>query len=167
MPKGSPRRALAPVPSSGSARVPEAPRVRPSNAPSPEYRAHHRIIEPAIDSRVVRPYWSKRSRLMVLLEEGDPPGVARRATAQDRHAGGDERHSVFAAQRWPLPSGGLPGRRSPTHQTAVCIARWRRSANRIVKGPSPERAATARMRRKRPFGRPVASGSRRPLADRP
>jgi hypothetical protein len=48
----------------------------------------------------------------------DPPGVARRATAQDRHAGGDERHSVFAAQRWPLPSGGLPGHRSPTHQTA-------------------------------------------------
>jgi transposase len=33
----------------------------------------------------------------------DPGGVAGRATAQDRrHAGGDERHSVFAAHRLPL-----------------------------------------------------------------
>ena len=30
-------------------------------------------------------------------------------------------------------------------------ARWRRSANRMLKGPSPERTATARVRRFRPF----------------
>jgi len=32
----------------------------------------------------------------------DPGGVAARATAQDRHAGGDERYSLFAAQRLSL-----------------------------------------------------------------
>src|SRR5437870_4720523 len=31
-------------------------------------------------------------------------------------------------------------------------ARWRRSANRVVKGPSPKGTATARLRRFRPFG---------------
>jgi hypothetical protein len=31
----------------------------------------------------------------------------------------------------------------------ACTARWRKSANRMVKGPSPERRATARLRRKR------------------
>jgi hypothetical protein len=32
----------------------------------------------------------------------DPTGPARRATAQDRHAGSDERHSLSAADRVPL-----------------------------------------------------------------
>jgi len=32
----------------------------------------------------------------------DPQGVAGRATAQDRHAGGDERRSLFAAHPLPL-----------------------------------------------------------------
>ena len=46
-----------------------------------------------------------------------------------------------------LPSGGSPGRRSRRGTP------WRRSANRIVKGPSPGRPATSEMRRKRPFPR--------------
>src|ERR1700732_213448 len=33
-------------------------------------------------------------------------------------------------------------------------ARWRRSANRVVKGPSPKGTATARLRRIRPFAGP-------------
>jgi transposase len=32
----------------------------------------------------------------------DPAGVARRASAQDRHAGGDERHFIPAAHRLPV-----------------------------------------------------------------
>jgi hypothetical protein len=35
-------------------------------------------------------------------EANDPAGPARRTTAQDRHAGGDERHPVPAAHRLPL-----------------------------------------------------------------
>jgi hypothetical protein len=33
----------------------------------------------------------------------------------------------------------------------ACTAQWRKSANRMVKGPSPERRATASLRRKRTF----------------
>jgi len=43
----------------------------------------------------------------------DPTGPARRATAQDRHAGSDERHSLSAADRVPwryLPGDGFPPR---------------------------------------------------------
>ena len=43
----------------------------------------------------------------------DPAGAAWRATAQDRHAGGDERHSLFAAHRRPwryLPRDSFPPR---------------------------------------------------------
>src|SRR4029077_20259784 len=36
-------------------------------------------------------------------------------------------------------------------------ARWRRSANRVVKGPSPKGTATARLRRFQPFHGPMAS----------
>src|ERR1700738_1517853 len=53
-------------------------------------------------------------------------------------------------------SGGLPGRRSSPQQTTDfhrTMARWRRSANRVVKGPSPERTATARLRRFQTFAR--------------
>jgi transposase len=43
----------------------------------------------------------------------DPQGVAGRATAQDGHAGGDERHSILAAHRLPwryLPRDSFPPR---------------------------------------------------------
>ena len=43
----------------------------------------------------------------------DPTGPTRRATAQDRHAGSDERHSLSAADRVPwryLPGDGFPPR---------------------------------------------------------
>jgi transposase len=44
----------------------------------------------------------------------DPAGAARRKTAQDRHAGGDERHSLFAADPgcpWRyLPRDSFPSR---------------------------------------------------------
>ena len=39
---------------------------------------------------------------MAAAGAADPAGVARRATAQDRHAGGDERHFVPAAHRLPV-----------------------------------------------------------------
>jgi hypothetical protein len=39
---------------------------------------------------------------MGAAEAADPCGIDGRATAQDRHAGGDERHFVFAAHRLPL-----------------------------------------------------------------
>jgi hypothetical protein len=34
--------------------------------------------------------------------DADPAGPARGATALDRHAGGDERHTLFAAYRLPV-----------------------------------------------------------------
>jgi len=40
----------------------------------------------------------------------DPQGVTGRATAQDGHAGGDERHSLPAAHRRYLPHDGFPPR---------------------------------------------------------
>jgi hypothetical protein len=43
----------------------------------------------------------------------DPQGVARRATTQNRHAGGDECRSLSAAHRLPwryLPRDGFPPR---------------------------------------------------------
>ena len=48
-------------------------------------------------------------------------------------------------------SGGLPGRRLSPQQATDFTARWRRSANRVVKRPSPKGTATARLRRKRLF----------------
>src|ERR1700730_19236755 len=46
---------------------------------------------------------------MAAAVDADPAGVARRATAQDRHAGGDERYFIPAAHRLPvaLPARGL------------------------------------------------------------
>jgi hypothetical protein len=59
-------------------------------------------------------------------------------------------------------SGGLPGRRSSTQQTTGLHAQWRKSANRMVKGPSPERRATARLRRCRTFPPSPRNGEVRP-----
>jgi hypothetical protein len=39
---------------------------------------------------------------MGAAEAADPRGFAGRATAQDRHASGDERYSIFAAHRLRL-----------------------------------------------------------------
>ena len=50
----------------------------------------------------------------------------------------------------------------------ACTAhQWRKSANRMVKGPSPERRATARLRRFRPFGWARITKSDRPLRATP
>src|SRR5271165_38683 len=46
-------------------------------------------------------------------------------------------------------------------------ARWRRSANRVVKGPSPKGTATARLRRFRTFGCARITKSDRPLRATP
>jgi transposase len=51
-----------------------------------------------------------------------PGGVAGRATAQDRHARGDERHSVFAAHRLP-PGRYLPRDSFPPRSTVYNIFR--------------------------------------------
>jgi hypothetical protein len=51
----------------------------------------------------------------------DPWGIDGRATAQDRHAGGDERHFVFAAHR--LPWRYLPRDSSPPRSTVYNIFR--------------------------------------------
>jgi hypothetical protein len=59
MRKSSPPRSLAP-----------AAIAARSNAPTPEYRTHHRVVAPSIDGRTYRPYWSQRTRLVRLLEEG-------------------------------------------------------------------------------------------------
>ena len=48
----------------------------------------------------------------------DPAGPARRTTAQDRHAGGDERVSVFAAGRLPWRYRYLP--RDSFPRSTVC-----------------------------------------------
>jgi transposase len=40
----------------------------------------------------------------------DPAGAARRTTAQDRHAGGDERYSLSAAHGLPLAISAVPPR---------------------------------------------------------
>jgi hypothetical protein len=45
-------------------------------------------------------------------------------------------------------------------------ARWRRSANRVVKGPSPKGTATARLRRFLSLGCPRLKASNRPYAVR-
>jgi hypothetical protein len=42
---------------------------------------------------------------------------------------------------------------------------WRRSANRVVKGPSPKGTATARLRRFRTFPPSPLSGEVRPATD--
>jgi putative transposase len=51
----------------------------------------------------------------------DPAGAARRAAAQDRHAGGDERHPVPAARR--LPWRYLPRESFPPRSTVYNIFR--------------------------------------------
>ena len=50
----------------------------------------------------------------------DPQGVARGATAQDRHAGSDQRHSIFAAHR---VVGYLPRDNFPLRSTVYNIFR--------------------------------------------
>jgi hypothetical protein len=59
MRKSSPPRSL--VPAAIAAR---------SNATTPAHRTHHRVVAPSIDGRAYRPYWSQRTRLVRLLEEG-------------------------------------------------------------------------------------------------
>ena len=47
----------------------------------------------------------------------------------------------------------------------ACTAQWRKSANRMVKGRSPERRATARLRRNRPFRSSRPNRKVQPLSD--
>jgi len=51
-------------------------RRRSQQRPNPAISKHHRVVAPSIDGRAYRPYWSQRTRLVRLLEEG----------AIDRHA---------------------------------------------------------------------------------
>ena len=53
----------------------------------------------------------------------DPVGPTRRATAQDRHAGGDERVSVFAANRLSRRYRYLPRDSFPPRSTVYNICR--------------------------------------------
>jgi len=62
------------------------------------------------------------------------------------------------------PSGGCQRLGRELSRPPVCTTQWRRSAIRMVRGPSPERAATARLRRLGPFARRRPAVSSRPKA---
>jgi hypothetical protein len=83
----------------------------PSNSPTAEYRRHHRVVAPAIDGRQVHPYWSTRSNLSRLLDEG--------AIGRDEYAAGvtlrgwcETAMRGLRTSSWDVPidnGGGRPG----------------------------------------------------------
>jgi hypothetical protein len=88
----------------------------------------------------------------------DPADSASRATAQDRHAGGDERHSVFAADR--LPPALSAARQLPPRSTVYNI--FRKSSAWSL-GGDLGRAAYGIARANGSGGQPLGGGSRQPV----
>jgi len=65
------------------------------------------------------------------------------------------------------PSAGWIGPQATCQGAGRELNKRRRSANRRVRGPSPKRAGTTRVRRLQPFVRPTSSGKIRPKAVTP
>src|SRR6202140_3713161 len=98
---------------------------------------------------------------MAAAGAADPAGVARRATAQDRHAGGDERHFVPAAHRLPVA---LPAARGLS-AALDGLQHLSQVPTRGNMGGDLGRGARGVAGTDGPRGQPVGRRSRQPIAE--